>query len=115
MSYEILFLRALGTTVAIETVVLGALCLRFGPRPVQWGRVVAAGILASSGTLPYLWFVLPPFITYRMALIVIGEILVTLLEMPVLRYVLPVPWGKAALFSVICNAASMGLGLLIFK
>jgi hypothetical protein len=73
MSYELMFLRALAFTVAVETAVL------FAARPVFLRRepggsplrLVAAGSLCSAATLPYLWFVLPAWLRDRHALGVI--------------------------------------------
>jgi hypothetical protein len=113
--YEVLFLKALGATVLSETIVLAVLYARFCPKPVPWLRLALAGIWASAGSLPYLWFVLPSVITNRIIFMIAGEVFVTLIEVPVLCYFLALTWKRAALFSVICNCASIGVGLLFFR
>ena len=49
-------------------------------------RILLVGILASTITLPLLRFVLPLFIKDGMWYVVIGELLVTLIEVFIIKY-----------------------------
>jgi len=113
--YDALFLKALGATVLSETIVLFGLYFRFCPKPIPYFRLVLAGIWASAGSLPYLWYVLPSLITNRAAFMIAGEVFVTLIEMPVLYYFLALTRKQAVLFSVVCNCASICVGLIFFR
>lgn len=115
MRYEGMFLRALGATVAIETATLWGLTRlagRGGDRPPT-GRVLANGILCSSATLPYLWFVLPAWVQGRTALMAIGEPAVTLAEAGILALALPAEPAKALALSFACNLISFLIGLAV--
>jgi hypothetical protein len=114
--FHLLFLRGLGLTVVIETAVLFILLralLRTGRETVGTGLIVAAGIIASAMTIPYVWFVFPYFIHTRMIYIITAESFAVLAEIPVLALILRVSLPKAALLSFLCNMASFGVGLLI--
>jgi hypothetical protein len=116
MRYEGMFLQALGLTVTIETTVLWGLTRLFqrdGTFPAT-GRVLACGILCSSATLPYLWFVLPAWVQDRHALMAIGEPAVTLAEAGILALALPAKPARALALSFACNLISflIGLGLM---
>lgn len=115
MEYETLFLRALAVTVALETAAL--LLLRpwlLRGRPVPIRRLLAAGLLCSAATLPYLWFLLPAWIKDRQALMAAGEIGVVLAEAGMLAVLLPVGAGRAFALSFSANLVSFLLGLWIF-
>jgi hypothetical protein len=111
--YETRFLLALVTTWAIEIPILFAL-LRyvFRNRDLPILRIVFAGALCTALTLPYLWFVLPPFVDAAYYLL-IGEGLVVLVEAAVLNRVLGLEWKQAGICSLAMNAASFFLGLFL--
>ncbi len=116
-SYELQFLRALAETVAIETVVL-FLIVRFLYRTpssaLPNALLVFAGCTASFATLPYLWFVMPHLFGHsRLTFVVAGEALVAVLEGVFYCFVLRVSLVRGMVISLVCNAASLGLGLLI--
>jgi hypothetical protein len=68
--------------------------------------------LASFATIPYLWYILPLF--WRgYTLIFIGEGLVAIVEMVILKNILKIDWSKALMFSLIANVASFLVGLLV--
>jgi hypothetical protein len=101
------------TTWAIEIPVLFTL-LRyvFRDRDLPVLRIVFAGALCTALTLPYLWFVLPPFVDAAYYLL-IGEGLVVLVEAAVLNRLLGVKWTVAGICSLAMNAASFLLGLFL--
>lgn len=116
MRYEGMFLEALSMTVAIETATLWGLTRLPGPGgPIpSAGKVLAIGLICSSATLPYLWFVLPAWIQDRYALMAIGEPAVTLAETGILALALPAKPGRALALSCACNLVSFLIGLAVF-
>ncbi len=114
MLYETYFLLAFATTCAIEVPILIAL-IRVVFRNENPGliRIIGVGILCTSLTLPYLWFVLPPYVDaayYPLA----GEVFVVAIEALLLNRLLGLAPGRAAACSLIANAASYGIGLFLF-
>ena len=125
---HVLFLKALLLTDGVETLVL-FLVIRLWfriPRPVLPNALLLfAGIYYSATTLPYLWFVLPPLwsavplpdflSSYRYAaFLVVGESLVFLAEAVFYFFVLKIGVRRSLLVSLVCNAASLVAGLVIF-
>ena len=113
MLYETLFLLALVTTWAIEIpllIVLIRFVFRDKTLPVM--RIAGVGALCTALTLPYLWFVLPPYVdaAYYVA---IGEMLVFLVEAAILNRLLGLSPRVAIVCSLVMNAASYGLGLYL--
>ncbi|MFO7807614.1 MAG: hypothetical protein R6V40_04325 [Candidatus Moraniibacteriota bacterium] len=114
MLYETKFLISLFTTLAIELPVLLFLSrLFFKRREMAWEKVFFAGIIASSLTLPYLWFIFPAYIPLNYQLF-LGEALVVIIEAVIYFYLLKIKAGKALSISFTCNAASFLMGLILF-
>lgn len=114
MTYELRFLESFALTVAVETAVLWA-ALRLLPGAVpapSSGRILGAGMLCSSATLPWLWFVLPAFVASRGLYLGIGESAVALAETAILAAMLPAAWPRALALSLACNGISWGIGSL---
>jgi hypothetical protein len=110
MLYETRFLLALITTWAIEIPVLFALVRYvFRHRDLPVLRIFSAGLICTALTLPYLWFVLPPFVDAAYYLL-IGEILVIVVEAVIIEQSLGTGWKQAGVCSVLMNAASFFLG-----
>lgn len=101
-------------TILIETLVLFIIVkLFFKKDKILNLRILLVGILASTITLPLLRFVIPLFIRDGMWYAVIWELLVTLIEVFIIKYWLKISRWKAILASVVCNLCSYALGLLI--
>ena len=113
MLYETYFLLALVTTWVIEIIVLIAL-LRFAFKELSLPlvRIIGAGMLCTALTLPYLWFVLPPYIDAAYY-VPVGEALVFLAEAFVLNRLLGLSPQRALVCSFAMNAASYLLGLVL--
>jgi hypothetical protein len=114
MLYETQFLRALAATVAIETAVLWA-AVRLVPAMgagTSAARLLGAGALCSSATLPWLWFVLPAYVQSRALFLGIGESAVTVAEGLILAGMLPVRLPRAMALSAACNGISWAVGYL---
>lgn len=113
MLYETYFLLALVTTWVIEISVLLAL-IRFAFRdttiPVL--KIIGTGALCTALTLPYLWFVLPPYLDAAYY-VHIGEALVFLVEAVILNRLLCISVQRALICSFAMNLASFLLGLVL--
>jgi len=101
------------TTWAIEIPVLFVLVrYAFRDRGLSVLRIVVAGALCTAITLPYLWFVLPPFVDAAYYPL-IGEGLVVVVEAVILNRLLGLKWTVAGICSLAMNAASFFLGLFL--
>ena len=113
MLYETRFLLALVTTWAIEIPIL-ILLIRFAFRDktVPLKKIVGTGALCTALTLPYLWFILPPYVDAAYYPL-IGETLVFLVEAAILNRVLGLKPAIAFICSFAMNLASFLLGLVL--
>ena len=101
-------------TILIETIVLFVIVKLFRKEDqISNKRLIIIWILASTITLPLLRFVIPLFITDETIYVVIWELLVTLIEIFIIKYWLKVSRGKAMIASVVCNLCSFLLWLLV--
>lgn len=110
------FWRALAISIPAETVVLALLLVVWpswrGSHAERLDRVLAAGVLATALTLPYLWLVAPYYVRETNALLGYGEPLIALVETGVLVAVLRLSWGRAALCAVAANVTSYVIGVM---
>ena len=113
MLYETHFLLALATTWAIEIPVL-VILVRFIFRNEHQAlvKIIGVGALCTALTLPYLWFVLPPYVDAAYY-VEIGEVVVFLFEALILNRVLGLVPKVAIACSLVMNAASYFLGLYL--
>ena len=112
--YELLFVKSLGLTVFVETVVLFILVKSlFKKLRLEIREVLFAGFITSFATLPYLWFVFPTFVHQRFVYIITGELSVTLIEAVIYFFVFRTNFRNCVFISVACNLASFLIGLLI--
>ena len=113
MLYETRFLLALVTTWCIEIPVLFLLIrFVFRDKALRPLTIIGTGALCTAFTLPYLWFILPPYVDAAYY-IVIGEALVFLVEAFILNRVLGLKPAAALVCSFVMNAASFLLGLYL--
>ncbi len=113
MLYETRFLLALITTWLIEIPILFALIrFVFRDKTLPAIRIISTGALCTALTLPYLWFILPPYVDAA-NYIVIGETLVFLIEAFILNRLLPLKPAPALVCSFAMNLASFLLGLVL--
>ena len=110
MLYETKFLLALVTTWCIEIPVL-VVFIRYAFRDetLLLTKIISTGALCTALTLPYLWFVLPPFVDAAYYPL-IGERLVVIVEAAVLNRVLGLDVKRSLVCSLVMNAASFFLG-----
>ncbi|OPY35500.1 MAG: hypothetical protein A4E35_02325 [Methanoregula sp. PtaU1.Bin051] len=84
-------------------------------RIFNWGKqskcdpFFITGLLCTALTLPYLWFVLPPFVDAAYYLL-IGEGLLIIVEVILLRPLLEMGLKESAVCSLIMNTVSFWLG-----
>src|SRR5512137_1303162 len=113
MLYETRFLIALVTTWVIEITVLIALIrFVFRDKTIPLIRIIGVGALCTALTLPYLWFILPPYVDAA-DYIIIGETLVFLVEAFILNRLLGLKPVVALVCSFCMNLASFLLGLVL--
>ena len=113
MLYETRFLLALCTTWCIEIPMLFVLIRYvFHDKALTAIRIIGAGGLCTALTLPYLWFILPPYVDAA-SYIVIGETLVVLVEAFILNRLLGLKPMVSIACSFVMNMASFLLGLVL--
>lgn len=114
MLYQTKFLISLFVTLIIEIPVL-FLMLRFfyKNKKISVERIVFVGFFASALTLPYLWFVLPPYVLSNHYLY-FGEFLVFIFEALVYSQLLEFNFKKSSVLSFVCNFFSFAFGLFLF-
>jgi hypothetical protein len=110
MLYETQFLFALFLTWLVEVPLLWfsvRTVLKLNDVPVT--QIIFTGILANALSLPYLWFVLPPYVgaTYY---ILIGELFVIAVESVILNQILRIRPSLSIALSAVINAASFVVG-----
>ncbi|UUX91963.1 hypothetical protein [Methanoplanus endosymbiosus] len=74
--------------------------------------IFATGIMMTALTLPYLWFIMPPYLDMSWYP-VNGEIIVAAVESVIIWYMLKIRLYQAVTIAIIVNSVSYGLGLLI--
>lgn len=113
MVYETKFLISLALTLIIE-IPLAVVIIRFilKLREVSLWQVIFVAFIASSLTLPYLWFIVPSYVDARLYLLY-GEVFIILVEGIVYNQLLKIKIGKALLISLIINIISYYFGVLM--
>lgn len=113
MLYETRFLLALVTTWVIEISILIVLIRYFfRDKALPLPSIIGTGALCTALTLPYLWFILPPYVDAANYLI-IGETLVFLVEAFILNRLLGLKPAVALICSFSMNLASFLLGFVL--
>ncbi|NLE01763.1 MAG: hypothetical protein GX640_18005 [Fibrobacter sp.] len=118
ISYEKQFLWALCLTVAVEAavVILSSLLIPAVKQfKIKSRRIVAAGIIPSVLTLPYLWFILPAFIPQFYPRAISGEIGIFIVESFLIQIISGIPLKYSSLISFLANSISIVTGLLVFR
>lgn len=101
-------------TILIETIALFAIAKLFRKKEqISNKRLILVWILASTITLPLLRFLLPLFVTDERIYIVVWELVVTLIEIFIIKYWLKISRWKAILTSIVCNLCSYLLGVFV--
>ncbi|MFH1403796.1 MAG: hypothetical protein ABIH11_05980 [Candidatus Altiarchaeota archaeon] len=113
MLYETRFLISLFLTLIIEVPTLFFLIRFFHEnKRISSKKIISSGVIASALTLPYLWFVLPPYINSNYY-IYLGEVLILCLEALIYNQLLGLDIRKSFFASLVCNLSSFVIGLMI--
>jgi len=107
---EMVFLISLLLTLIIEIPILFIFIKYiFKKNKIALKKIIIAGVIASALTLPYLWFIMPPFIKSNYLLI--GESLVIIAETLIYFYLLDLDLKRSFIISLFANVASFLIGL----
>jgi hypothetical protein len=113
-SYADSFLFAVLITLVLEIPVLIFATKYLLKIKMQTREVLYWGFFVNLFSLPYLWFVLPLFITSH-NFILIGEISVTLIEAAIFLKVFKLNLKQAFILSLAANSVSYFGGVLLGK
>ena len=114
MFYEQKFLFSLLLTLIIEIPIIVLFVKKFYKhKQIPTHKVIFIGAVASTLTLPYLWFVLPAYILDRLLYIAFSEILIIFVEAVIYNQFFKLKLSKALIMSLVANVISMAFGLLI--
>ncbi len=113
MLYETQFLISLSLTLIIEIpIVFIFVKVIYKLKELSNLKILIVGLIASTLTLPYLWFVLSPYINARYYIFT-GELIVVIVEALIYNQLLNIKFKQVLLISLVANLISYGLGLLI--
>ena len=106
----------------LVTLVLEITCLLFVVnalwggkyRRMNQGRVIFAGAICSALTLPYVWFIIPYLVPGYWDYMITAESSAVVVEAFVYVRILSWCYRRAFVVSLICNAVSFCVGLLLF-
>lgn len=112
MLYETLFLQSLFFTWIVEIPLLFVAVRYILKSNKSVWDIIMTGILMTALTLPYLWFVMPPFLDMSWYPLN-GEIIVVLVESAVIWYMLRIKPLYSVILSAFVNAVSYLLGSLV--
>lgn len=111
MLYESKFLISLLLTLVIEIPVLLLFINVLIKKKINYPKIIFAGFLASTLSLPYLWFILPAFIKDFKYYSLIGEISVFLIEAFIYSQVLKLNAKNSLVASFFANLCSFLAGI----
>ena len=118
MQYETHFLVALLLTTTVETAIIvaaGFIIPRLRAIKPSLPRLIGAGIVPSTATLPYFWLVLPVYIKSYLQRMIIGECGIFCIETVLLLLLTRFPLRYCALLSLLANGASILAGLVVLR
>jgi hypothetical protein len=115
MLYESKFVLALLVTLIVEIPIL-IFFFRyvFKTNRIPLQKLISTGIIASALTLPYLWFVLLPYVSTDYYFF-IGETFVIIVESLIYYQIIELKLEKSLLLSFISNISSYLIGIIIFN
>jgi len=104
-------------TIVIETIVFVLIVrtfLKISKEKISLTRLILGGLFASSITIPWVWFVFPYFLSNSLVLAVAaGEFFAFAVEAVFYRSMFEMSWRRSIIISLVANAASYFLGLLV--
>jgi len=115
MLYEQEFLFSLLLTLVVEVpLVFLVIKYLYKLKNIKIIKVVLVGIISSSLTLPYFWFVLPAYIFERHFFILFGEMAVVLVEALIYLLLFRMTFFRSFCLSFIANLGSVFVGSVLF-
>lgn len=112
MTYEQSFITSLAITLLVEIPIV-FLLVKYVYKKIDKKGIIFASIVASALTLPYLWFILPFYLSDRMMYLIFGELIVLTVEALVYLRVLGLSFKQAMAVSFFANLISTVVGLII--
>ena len=112
MLYETRFVQALVITSVVEVPVVYGLFHYAFKSKTKYIKLIFTSLCASILTLPYLWFVFPPYINAHYY-IIISEILITLFEAVFYYILIQNKLWQSLLVSIIANFLSYFIGYYV--
>jgi len=112
MLYETIFLQSLVFTWIVEIPLLFVTVRYILKSKKSIWDILVTGLLMTALTLPYLWFVMTPFLDMSWYPLN-GEIIVVLVESAVIWYLLRIKPVYSIILSAFVNAVSYLLGSLV--
>ena len=101
-------------TIILETIIVFFVCKLFYRKDnIKSKKIFLTGLVASSVTLPILWFLLPIILNNYLLYAILGEIFVVAVETVIIKYLLKISWKKAIIASVCCNLFSVLIWLAL--
>ena len=112
LEYVHQFLIALVFSIVVESVAVLVLCMLLKKEK----SIVWLAALGTVCTIPYVWFVFPTIFWYSAsATLVMGEIGAFVFEAGIYKIFGKISWRDALVFSLIANAASYFLGMVLLS
>lgn len=113
-SYRLMFLLALLVAVITETAMLIATSKLANYEQRSWKRMFMAGVIPSVASLPWLWYVMPNFVTMGALNIFVAEAGIVLAEAILICFILNYNYKQSLMLSFTANSVSYLVGLLLF-
>jgi len=114
MLYEKQFLFSLMLTLITEVPIVVLIIKYFYKLKTEKNlKIIFVSAIASTLTLPYLWFILPIFILNKITYIFFGESLVIFTETIIYYQLLKLDLPKAFILSLMANFASIIIGVTL--
>ncbi|MDD5190096.1 MAG: hypothetical protein PHE50_03525, partial [Dehalococcoidales bacterium] len=114
LKYEQTFLVGLLLTWVIE-IPVAVVIIKYLMKRQEIGiiKIIFVGLVASGLTLPYLWFVLPLYVSNNFLYLVSGELLVVIVETLIYSQFLKLKLIPSFTVSLVANIASTLIGMLL--
>ncbi len=115
MDYEFDFLKALLQSIFLETLILIVFFNLpfFSKTKTPVSTILLAGLVSTILTLPYVWFIIPMFVTNKTVFIFTSEIIVIIVESLIYIKFFKHKYSVLLLASVLGNMFSFLVGYYI--
>ncbi|MBI5152554.1 hypothetical protein HZA39_03400 [Candidatus Peregrinibacteria bacterium] len=114
MVYQTRFLISLLITLLLEVPIVFIFVKYIFREKIRTKNILLTGFLASILTLPYVWFVISPYVDARYY-IIYSEIFAIITEALLYNQFINIKFHKSIAISIIANAASYFAGAYLVK